>query len=709
MADIDSGLAQLAAAHRIAIDFWDWKGQRADVSAATLIAALAALGVDASTPEAVNAALADHELAAWRRTLPPVVVMEQGADKVVDVHVAAGSPAEVWAVCENGVRVDAWQVDNSVPDREVDGHWTGRASFCLPGSLPLGYHSLFLRSGPLLAETTLIVTPAYLDLTDRLSRRPWGFMVQLYSLCSKSGWCFGDLADLADLAVWAKTAHGADYILINPLHAAEPVPPMEPSPYLPCSRRYVNPIYIRPEGVEEYGQLSDRRRRRIASLRRSLNEALADETAIRRDEVWAAKRAALEEIFEADRRPARTMAMEAFFAQGGEALRLWATWCVLSEEYGQNWADWPAELHDPASPEVVSLAQQHAGRVRFHMWLQWVAESQLASAQHKAKEAGMGIGIVADLAVGVKRDGGAEPWMMGDVFAPGVSVGAPPDPYNQAGQTWSQPPFRPDRLEALAYAPYRSMVRAILRHSGGIRVDHIIGLFRLWWIPAGNGPKDGVYVHYDHDAMIGILALEAQRAGAVVVGEDLGTVEPWVRDYLSRRGLLGTSVLWFEYTDDGQVKSPEAWRELCLGSVTTHDLPPTMGYLVHDHVALRHSLGLLTESLADEIAKDVAEQGAIIAMLENRGHLADGDRDPHAILLALHRYLCSTRSRLLCVALTDAVGERRTQNQPGTTDEYPNWRVPLADAEGRRLFLEEIFDLPEVGELARILNGVPGA
>jgi len=305
--------------------------------------------------------------------------------------------------------------------------------------------------------------------------------------------------------------------------------------------------------------------------------------------------------------------------------------------------------------------------------------------------------------VGVNR-AGAETWMMGDAFGKGVTVGAPPDAYNQAGQDWGQPPWRPDKLEASAYAPYKAMVRAILRHSGGIRVDHIIGLFRLWWVPAGSGPQAGVYMRYNFEAMVGILALEAKRADAVVIGEDLGTVEPWVRDYLRDRGILGTSVLWFEYTDSGEVKPPEQWRDLCMASVTTHDLPPTTGYLAHDHVALRHSLGLLTESLADEIAKDVAEQGAILHLLEERGDLAKGERDPHSVMLALHRYLKETKARVLCVALTDAVGERRTQNQPGTEDEYPNWRVPLGDAEGKRLCLEDIYAMPEVGELSRVMN-----
>ncbi|MDR1264974.1 MAG: 4-alpha-glucanotransferase [Propionibacteriaceae bacterium] len=704
MAEIDPALSRLAAAHKVATEFWDWKGHHVDIAADTLVAALAAIDVDASTPEAVQAALAEHELAAWRRGLPPVVVMERGRPARFDAHVAAGSPADVWVRCDNGWRIEVRQIDNDVPDRQVDGHLVGRASFELPGDIPLGYHNIVLRSGPQTVETSLIVTPSYVGLPARLGDgRVWGFMVQLYSLASKRGWCFGDLVDLADLAVWAKTQHGADYILINPLHAAEPVAPMEPSPYFPSSRRYVNPIYIRPEGVEEYGGLSDKRRRRIAERRRDLAKSLADEPAIRRDAVWAAKRQALEEIFAAPRRPARTMAMEAFFAQEGEPLRLWATYCVLAEDFGADWRQWEPEFRDPESPAVVSHAQRRAEAVRFHMWLQWMAESQLASAQHRAQEIGMKIGIMADLAVGV-NSAGAETWMMGPLFGRGVVVGAPPDAYNQSGQDWLQPPWRPDKLEQAAYAPFRAMVRAILRHSGGIRVDHILGLFRLWWIPAGHGPGQGTYIRYNHEAMVGILALEAKLADAVVVGEDLGTVEPWVRDYLLERGLLGTSVLWFEYTDDGRVKPPQDWRELCLGSVTTHDLPPTAGYLAHDHVSLRHSLGLLTESLADEIAKDVAEQGAIVHMLEGRGLLAQGERDPHAILLALHRYLALTESRLLCVALVDAVGERRTQNQPGTIDEYPNWRVPLGGEDGHRLTLEEIYDLPLVNELSTIMN-----
>ncbi len=367
-------------------------------------------------------------------------------------------------------------------------------------------------------------------------------------------------------------------------------------------------------------------------------------------------------------------------------------------------AEWPEPLRHPRSAQVADFAAAHADRVDFHRWLQWQLDDQLADAQSSARRSGLGLGIVHDLAVGVSPVG-ADSWSYQDELAQGITVGAPPDPYAQTGQDWEQPPWRPDRLAALEFAPFRELVGEVLRHSGGLRVDHIIGLFRLWWIPSGAAPTDGTYVRYDHDALIGILALEAQRAGAVVIGEDLGTVEPWVRDYLRERGLLGTSILWFEFDWDGggAPMPPERWREYCLASVTTHDLPPTAGYLAGDHVRLRHDLGLLTRSLDEELAADRADQNAWLDELRRRGLLASDDVDD--IVLALHRVLGVTPSRLRCLALADAVGERRTQNQPGTKDEYPNWRVPLGGPDGQPVYLEDVFTSPRAAALAEVMRG----
>jgi 4-alpha-glucanotransferase len=298
---------------------------------------------------------------------------------------------------------------------------------------------------------------------------------------------------------------------------------------------------------------------------------------------------------------------------------------------------------------------------------------------------------------------------MPDVFARDVTVGAPPDPYNQAGQDWEQPPWRPDRLAETAYEPFRQMVSTVLRHAGGLRVDHVIGLFRLWWIPAGAGPTHGTYVRYDHEALIGILALEAHRAGAILVGEDLGTVEPWVRDYLHERGINGTSVLWFEYDESGGPLPAPRWRTDCLASVTTHDLPPTLAYLAGDHVRLRDHLGLLTRPVEEELAADQAERRAWLDELVRAGDLADVDAPADEVLAALHRYLGRTPSRLLCMALTDAVGDRRAQNQPGTKDEYPNWRIALTGPEGRPAWLEEVESSPRVWSLLRIMRAAARA
>ena len=247
------------------------------------------------------------------------------------------------------------------------------------------------------------------------------------------------------------------------------------------------------------------------------------------------------------------------------------------------------------------------------------------------------------------------------------------------------------------------MVRTALRDSGGVRIDHVIGLFRLWWIPKGMAPDQGTYVRYDHEALIGILALEAQRSGAVVVGEDLGVVEPWVRTYLEERGVFGTSILWWERDDRGRPLPPEKWRELCLATVTTHDLPPTAGYLAHVHVDLRHRLGLLTRSLEEERTADAAEQESVLTFLRERG-LMNEEASEQQIVEALHRYLTWTPARLLGVSLADAVGDRRTVNQPGTHHEYPNWRVALTDGSGQPLLLEDIASSRRARTLARAVR-----
>ena len=467
----DPALAELAGLYGISTEFWDWKGRHTEVGDETVVAVLRAMDVDASTPELARAGVDAYHRRIWQRPLPPCVVMEQDSPYVVQVHVPAGRPAHVYVKLEDGGFADAAQVPNDVPDREVDSVWLGEASFELPAHLPLGYHRLVLVSDDREIESSLIVTPSWLGLPRQLRRRVWGFATQLYSVPSRESWGVGDLVDLGDLAVWTSTQLYGDYILINPLHAAEPVAPMEPSPYLPSSRRYVNPLYIRPEAIPEYASLSPGERDAVDALRRDLLTDIEGSDAVERNLAWDSKREALEMVFRAGRKPARTMAFEDFCRREGRQLRDFATWCALSERYGQIWRDWPEPLRRPSSPEVAAFAAENAELVGFYMWLQWIADTQLSNAQQVAQDTGMRLGLVSDLAVGV-NPGGAETWALHTVFADQVTVGAPPDPYNQAGQDWGQPPWRPDRLADLAYAPFRSMVAGILRHCGGLRVDH---------------------------------------------------------------------------------------------------------------------------------------------------------------------------------------------------------------------------------------------
>jgi len=697
-------LVELARRYGVATEYEDWTGTRTAVSESTLVAVLDALGVSAATEDERAAALVDHERDYWSRSLPPMIVGRAGTASSFWAHVTHGDPVGLWIRLEDGtVRTDLRQLENNRAPYDLDGRWIGEATFELPGDLPLGYHRLDLRVGSFDTSTPVIVSPASLELPARLgTNRAWGLATQLYSVRSQRSWGVGDLTDLADLAVWSAARHGAGFVLVNPVHAAAPTAPMEPSPYLPTSRRFVNPLYLRVEAIPEYAYV--RQRGRIRKARTEVQARADRAELINRDAVWKAKRAALESVYLVERSAGRELAYAAYRDREGRSLDDFATWCALAEKYGNDWHKWPGELQHPSNAAVADFAAEHATTVDFHRWLQWQLDDQLTAAQATAVQAGMDLGIMHDLAVGVDPNG-ADAWALQDVLALGVAAGAPPDEFNQLGQDWSQPPWRPDQLVYDAYEPFRALVNAVLRHAGGVRIDHIIGLFRLWWIPKGAPPTDGTYVRYDHEAMIGVVALEAHRAGAVVVGEDLGTVEPWVRDYLRERGLFGTSILWFEADGDGGPLPAEKWREYCLSSVTTHDLPPTAGYLAGEHVRLREKLGLLTRPADEELAGDQAQQAAWLAELRRVGLLGD-DPTVDQVVLALYRYLGRTPSKLLSLSLADAVGDVRTQNQPGTTDEYPNWRVPLRGPDNHKLLLEDVLSDPRAAALAEAMKQI---
>ncbi len=546
------------------------------------------------------------------------------------------------------------------------------------------------RPGPVLADTP--------------DTRSWGFSVQLYSVRSRQSWGHGDLGDLADLATWSGTDLGAAFLLINPLHAVEPLPPLSASPYLPMTRRFTSPLYLRVEDIPEYGTLTAGDRVRIDSLAAPLRTRNASSELLDRDEVWRAKRAALEIIYRQPLTAVRLAQFDTYQASEGQPLADWALWCALAELHGPDWRAWPQPLRDPRSAGVAAERARLAGRARFHTWLQWLADAQLASAQQAARAAGMSIGVVRDLAVGC-HPGGADAWAWQDVLVPGMSVGAPPDEFNQRGQDWNQPPWHPQRLASQGYAPLAGLIGAGLRHAGGLRVDHVMGLLRLWWVPAGMRPDQGTYVRYDHQAMVGVLTGQAAAAGALAIGEDLGTVDPWIRDYLAGQGVLGTSMLWFERGPDGTPLPPGKWRRNCLAMVGTHDVPPVAAFVTGEQVELRSRLGLLTRSYQAERAGAEQAVAAWQDALAAEGLLTAGRRpSPAEFTRACYAFLARTPALLLGVSLADAVGDRRPQNMPGTTTEYPNWRIPLCDGEGRAVSLDDLADSRDVRAVARAVG-----
>ncbi|GAB3254047.1 4-alpha-glucanotransferase [Arthrobacter pigmenti] len=699
----DELLMKLARAHGIGTTFQGWDGGDQTVSAQTLRKVLSALGVSAGCPQQIEQSLSDAELVPWQRMVPPVVVGREDQERQVPLHVPAGADVSVWIVTEDGSERDL-TCGPAVETRKYDGGTRERREVTVPAGLPLGWHT-FHASWSLGQEQeqdqcTLVVTPQRLSTTKRLLQgQRWGLMAQLYSVRSTRSWGIGDLADLADLA--AITADkGADFVLINPLHAAEPVPPVEPSPYLPATRRFFNPLYIRIEDIPEYGYLDGSTRGVIEESAEQLRRTNRSPDLLDRDPTYAAKLHALEQVYLVDRSPARQRQFEAFVAKEGKGLENFALWCATAETLPPDAPEWS----EAAGPDTEGARRERGRRLKrmdFYRWMQWICDQQLEEAQRSALKAGMDIGVVHDLAVGVSSQG-ADAWSLQDVLASGIHVGAPPDMFNQQGQDWGQPPWHPSRLAEAGYAPYRDMLRTVLRHAGGIRIDHILGLFRLWWIPQDALPGEGAYVYYDHEALIGILALEAQRANAVVIGEDLGLFEPEVQDYLAERGILGTSIFWFEQNDDGPLP-PSSYRRACLTSVTTHDLPPTAGYLKGVHVDLRDALGLLNRPVEEERAADTAAQQQLLGFVRETldQDAQDEDTSIQSTVEQLHSFIARTPSALLGVALTDAVGEIRTQNQPGTSDEYPNWRIPLTDSEGKVVLIEDLPGNERFAALAR--------
>ena len=577
----------------------------------------------------------------WRRTPSETVAA------ILDAMHAQGNAPPPDSVLVSSARNRPRLPQPAWVELEEGGVFCCRGS--LPPDLPAGYHRMApTPDGP---WQPLIVTPPRCHLPEAL--RGWLLAVQLYALRSSGSWGIGDLGDVRALARWTR-AQGGTSILLNPLHAPAPAHPLEVSPYYPSSRVYRNPLYLdvgAVPGAERLGAELEP----LARAGRDLNARRW----IDRDRVWDLKRAVLQQIFEAAG-SAQPPAFSAWRQAEGDALRSFATYCAIAERHGAAWRRWPPGWRRPDAPDVRAFERGHEAEISFHAWLQWQLAQQLTALGSEMRP-------LTDLAVGVDPDG-ADAWRWQDVLALEASIGAPPDAFNEQGQNWGLPPFHPWRLRAVAYQPVREMLRAAFQGAYGVRLDHVMGLFRLFWIPPGADSRAGGYVRYPADELLGIVALESQRAGGIVVGEDLGTVADGVREMLQQHGVLSYRLLLFED------RRPHDFPIDALAAVTTHDLPTLPGLWGRTDPAsatLRHRLERVTGLGSSAPAGEV--------------------------VLAASRALAASPCRLVAATLEDACDVTEPANRPGVRDRR-NWSIALP------VTVDEFCESPEAARLAAALH-----
>jgi 4-alpha-glucanotransferase len=551
-------------------------------------------------------------------------------------------------------------VPGAVEVETEDGRMVPAPHGRLPVDLPSGYHRVVDGAGN---PRRLVVSPHTCFLPPDL--RAWGWTIQLYALRSRSSWGLGDLGDLRRLLTWSRGL-GADMTLINPLHAVGPGLPQQASPYFPSSRVWRNPLYLRIEDVPGAAQSAGELEGAAAAGR-----ALNSDRHIDRDRVFRLKMSALETLWEGF---SGDPEFERFKQSHGDQLTSFSAHCALAETFGNDWRRWPARYRRPEGRAVEDFTEQHAGRVAFFSWLQWLLDRQVASAASE-------VALVQDLAVG-SDPAGADAWLWQDVMADGVRIGAPPDQFNAHGQEWGVAAFDPWRLRAVGYVPFIRTLRAGLAPGGGLRIDHVMGLWRLFWVPQGTSPADGVYVRYPARELLDIVALESRRSGAFVIGEDLGTVERGVRRAMAARDMLSYRLLWFERGD------PARFPRRALAAVTNHDQPTVAGMWSGADVGAQRAAGLDPDERAlEQVRRRIAR----------RTRLAPNASSGDAIEAA-YRVLARAPSALVGATLEDALEVVERPNHPGTTDELPNWRLALP------MPLEEIETDPGPARLATLLS-----
>lgn len=736
----DGGLRQLAARFGVTASYVDEGGVRRVVDDQSLVRMLAALGVSADTPEQVRRSLRESCLSRWREMVDPVMVVR--ADRLprtftVRLPLAVDQLPQIKLV---------WRLT-----REQGGHSTGHSSgdrlnvlnkaivagvpHCevalpFPGKVPLGYHSLTVEaSGPRIARCaamTVVVAPdqCYLHPALMDSRRAWGLTIQLYGLRSSKNWGIGDFRDLQEIMRWAGVDLGADLLGVNPLHA---LPPGQVSPYSPSSRLFHHPLYLDIEGIPEFQQApllqamvkSRNFQAKLASLQRN---PLVQYATVERMK-WSALDA-LFRVFQRRhlaRRTDRAAAFHRFVREEGEALERFALFRTLEERMSRRkgkgsagsgqrgWTSWPKAYRHPDLPAVQRVAARSRSRIQFYQYVEWQCRLQLAEVQAAARRAGMAIGLYKDMAVGIDPHG-ADAWAFQDQLVSNASIGTPPELFSPNGQRWNLAPFHPEQIRTGGYRLFAECYRRTMEAAGLIRIDHAMGLFRLFWIPDGLDPAQGTYVRYPSDDFLGILALESLRQRVMVIGEDLGTVTPAIRARLMAGGLLSYRLLLFEQTAKGRFAKPSRFPLQAAAAVATHDLPTLRGFWIGRDIEWKTQLKLYAKLQWRE--RDIATRGrdkqALLDALARERLLPAGcPRTADAVPVmtdelcrAVYAYVARTPSRLVLLSLEDLLGDVETPNVPGD-HAYPSWRIKAGPSEST---WEDWGKLDSVRQLAAVLR-----
>ena len=696
----------LAALHGIASDYRDIWGASHCVSDGTLRALLSTMGVDASTDEAVEKALVETTRLRWQRVIDAATVIRHGTPLCVTLRLPTylDETQLRWRIIAEDGRETSTNFDPAaVPRRDAmafaDVAYVAR-ELTLDVALGCGYHRVSILEGDtVVGETLLIVSPARCHLPSELDDhgRAWGVAAQLYGLRSQRNWGSGDFSDLRVLVDRCARA-GASVVGVNPLHARAASNPAEASPYAASSRLFLDPQYLAVEAVADFDECDDARALIDTPQFQATLRTLRDSELVDRAGAAAARTRVLEMLYASFRLrhlaigTARADAFRRFCAEGGEALRRHVLFEALQEHFerddssGRGWPAWPERYRDPRSPAAARFFAEHTERVEFFAYLQWQADLQLAAACGQTSMPVLSVGLYRDLAVSVDR-GGAEPWTYQHCYALGASVGAPPDDFNLLGQDWGIAPWIPSRLADAAYEPFIAILRANMRHAGALRIDHVMALMRLFWIPLGVAPADGAYVSYPLQALLGIIALESERNRCLIIGEDLGTVPDEVRLALEDAGVLSYDVFYFERRSSGDFKCPDEYAVQAIAVASTHDLPTLAGWWGGRDLALRDALGLFpTKEACDrQIVARAQDRARLLMALDHAKLKPEGmSIDPAYVpamtpelARAVHVYLARTPAKLAVVQIEDVVGMLDQTNLPGTTTEHPNWRRKL--------------------------------